>query len=126
MNNLFIPGSKITPEINFSPNGKLSMEGRSMSEDPRIFYKRIYSWIQNLAGAEEATLQVKLEYFNTSSSKLILELLNRLMVIVGQENFTIIWHYEEGDDDMFESGKYFENILDCKFQYLPYAEEYSY
>jgi len=126
MQDLIIPAGKVSPGIQFKLDGHLRIEGRSMLEDPRKFYKPVFNWLRNLAGVKEIHLDVVLEYFNTSSSKAILELLNRIISLVGRENLHLFWHYEEGDDDMFESGKYFEQLLDIKFSYQPYSEEISF
>jgi hypothetical protein len=126
MEDLLIPAGKVSPGITFKRNGNLRIEGRSMLEDPRKFYKSVFSWIRNLEDAGSLHLDVKLEYFNTSSSKLIMELLNRLISVAGKNKISIVWHYEDGDDDMFEAGKYFEQLLNIKFVYQPYAEEISF
>lgn len=126
MEDLIIPAGKVSPGITFKKDGSLKIEGRSMLEDPRKFYKSVFSWLRNLSGVKNIHLDVKLEYFNTSSSKLILEMLNRIVSISGKDNISIKWHYEDGDEDMFEAGKYFEQLLDMKFDYLPYAEEISF
>lgn len=125
MNNLYIPASKASPLIDFKTSGSLRIEGRSMMEDPRKFYKPIFQWLKNSTGLTKVILDIKLEYFNTASSKLVLELLNRIITVC-DKNLEIIWHYEEGDDDMFDSGKYFEQLLDRKFQYQPFTEEISF
>ena len=66
---------------------------------------------------------INLEYFNSSSSKKILDLLKVLDANAKVRTIEIIWHYEEGDDDCLESGQIFEELLmRSSFKYMQYAE----
>jgi hypothetical protein len=56
----------------------------------------------------------KLEYFNTSSSKLILDILSALESIQGMK---IEWCYQEDDEDMEEAGKEFSELVEVPFSY---------
>jgi hypothetical protein len=70
-----------TPKINFDPEkGVLLMSGRSMPENVLDLFEPILDWVEEYCKypADTTTLIVKLEYFNTSSAKCILELLRFL------------------------------------------------
>jgi hypothetical protein len=54
---------------------------------------------------------VKLEYFNTSTSKCLVEIFRNLESILDKSKVRVEWHYEEEDEDMMESGKDFQHIL---------------
>lgn len=125
MKSLFIEESKATPKVSFNPNGELFIHGRSLPEDPLGFYQPILDWIKNCT-CESITLNLKLEYLNTSSSKQIytlLCLLNENALIV---NKLVNWHYEEGDDESFETGKEFEALTKIQFNFFEYAEVLDY
>ena len=64
--------------------------------------------------AEKTIVNVQLEYFNTSSSKCILDVFKKLEAIHKAKNDVIInWHYEEDDEDMLEAGEDYESSSGC-------------
>ncbi len=107
-----IPSPK-TPRINFNEGGLLEISGRSIPENSVDFYKPALSWMEDYISqpASETTLTVKLEYFNTSTSKCLIEMFRKLEAIGEKSSVKIEWHYEEEDEDMMESGKDFQHIL---------------
>lgn len=122
MESLTILGTNSTPSVSFNPDGRLLMEGRSLPENVEIFYAPLGKWISKLK-ADEVQFDVNLEYFNSASSKKILELLKILDANTNVKKILIIWHYEEGDDDCLESGQIFEELLIRSiFKFVEYAE----
>lgn len=113
MNNYTLIPSPKTPRINFSGDGLLEISGRSIPENSVDFYKPALSWMENYIEqpASETKLVVKLEYFNTSTSKCLIEMFRKLETITEKSAVKIEWHYEEEDEDMMESGKDFQHIL---------------
>ena len=122
MNAILIEATHSTPAINFSENGRLLVEGRSLPEDVNKFYKPLIEWIIKLT-TESVKLDINLEYFNSASAKKILELMKSLDANSKIKNLIINWHYEEGDDDALETGQVFEELLiRAQFRYHEYAE----
>ena len=122
MESLSIIGSNSTPEVIFNTDGKLSLAGRSLPEDVELFYAPMEKWMMAL-DAEKVLFDINLEYFNSSSSKKILDLLKVLDANMKVKMIEIVWHYEEGDDDCLESGQIFEELLmRSSFKYMQYAE----
>lgn len=115
MENLTLEGSAKTPTINFdATSGKLELRGRSIPENSVEFYKPLNEWIENYGAspAGETSVDVKLEYFNTSSSKCILDLFKKLEAIAGSKtNVTVNWFFEEDDEDMEEAGQDYKAII---------------
>ncbi len=71
MENLHLEGSAKTPSIHFdAAAGKLELKGRSIPENSVEFYKPMNDWIDAYGKSPiaQTTVDVKLEYFNTSSS----------------------------------------------------------
>lgn len=121
MENLLIASTKRTPEVNFSTDGRLKISGRSIPEDPTQFYDKLFEWV--FYYCQEAipttTIDIALEYFNSGSSKAILEILRALVDTAKKgKQISINWYYEEGDDDILERGEYYESILDMKFNFI--------
>ena len=72
----------------------------------------------------ETKVIIQLEYFNTSSSKCILDVFKKLEKInTGGSTVTINWHYEEDDEDMLEAGEDYESIIDVPFKMIEMEEE---
>jgi hypothetical protein len=121
MKDLLIKETEKTPSVSLSQKGILKIEGRSIPEDAASFFKPIIEWTNNFA-AEDVRVDIKLEYFNTSSSKFILEMLRAIDKNQTKKNMLVNWFYEEGDLDVLESGQYFESILGIPFKYIEYEE----
>lgn len=121
MDNLLIPSTKRTPEINFSTDGRLMISGRSIPEDPTQFYDKLFEWVFHYCQqpSDNTTLDISLEYFNSGSSKAILEILRALVDSAAKgRQINVNWYYEEGDDDILERGEYYESILGIKFNFI--------
>jgi len=121
MENLIIASTKRTPEVEFNIDGRFKISGRSIPEDASQFYDRLYEWVFHFCQESHIsiTFDIILEYFNSGSSKAILDILRALVgsTKVGKQ-ININWYYEEGDDDILERGEYFESILNVKFNFI--------
>jgi hypothetical protein len=114
---LNLEGTEDTPKIILDKgNGIFEISGRSLPEDSAEFYKPVLEWIANYAKEPNPSTDFtfKLEYFNTSSSKLILDVLSALENIKGMK---IEWYYHEEDEDMEEAGKEFSELVEIPFNY---------
>ena len=101
-----------TPEINFDvENSTFEISGKSMPEDSVDFYMPIMDWVEEFAvrPVSEARFKVKLIYFNTASSKMILEIIKK----IGKAGANVIieWYYSDDDEDMEEVGEHLQSIL---------------
>ncbi len=120
MNVINLEGTEDTPKIILDRNnGIFEISGRSLPEDSAEFYHPILEWLQEYATNPnpETVFIFKLEYFNTASSKLILDILSRLESI---SNTTILWYYHEDDEDMEEAGNEFSELVEVPFEFKPY------
>lgn len=105
-------GTEDTPKVVLDKaNGHFEISGRSLPEDSAEFYQPILDWLSEYANSpnDETPFIFKLEYFNTASSKLILDVLSRLETIDGA---SVVWYYHEDDEDMFEAGEEFDDLVD--------------
>ena len=123
MNDLLVEGTPKTPHINFIVDqGKLEISGRSIPENSIDFYQSVYSWIDEYAKQPKAktTIKIQLEYFNTSSSKCVLDVFRKLEAIQksGKSEVSVIWMYEEEDEDMMEAGDDYRAIVSLPFQIM--------
>lgn len=121
MDTLLIEGSAKTPTIKFDSNsGLVEIKGRSIPENSIEFYKPLIDWLEKYAIKPQSntTVNIQLEYFNTSSSKCILDVFKKLENINKSGNSAVIinWHYEEDDEDMSEAGEDYKAIINVPFK----------
>jgi hypothetical protein len=123
MNNLKLEGTAKTPTINFNTNGELLIKGRSIPENSVEFYKPVIDWLSeyNNSAQAETKVKVQLEYFNTSSSKCILDVFKKLEALENT-NLSIAWYYEEDDEDMLEAGEDYMAIISIEFEMIEVEE----
>jgi hypothetical protein len=117
---LNLKGTEDTPNIMLDKkNGIFEISGRSLPEDSAEFYRPVIDWINAYAKeAGPATEFVfKLEYFNTASSKLILDVLSALEEIKGMK---ILWYFHDDDEDMEEAGQEFSELVEIPFEFKTY------
>ena len=126
MEPISIEGTAKTPTVKFdAATGVMEIKGRSIPENSIEFYKPIVDWLDEYAaGAKETTqVNVQLEYFNTSSSKCILDVFKKLEAInKGKSEVTINWYYEEDDEEMLEAGEDYESIIRVPFKMIEIVE----
>jgi len=126
MENLIIKGEAKTPTIEFNYlNGELEISGRSIPENSIEFYKPIIEWLESfkISERDKVVLDIKLEYFNTSSSKCILDVFKKLEEIrsVGKDA-SIRWYFESDDEDMEEAGQDFSAIIKVPLELITVEE----
>ncbi len=115
-----LEGTEDTPKIILDKsNGIFEISGRSLPEDSSEFYQPVLDWIKEYSEnpLPETIFVFKLEYFNTASSKLILDVLTALEEIPGAK---IHWYFYEDDEDMEEAGEEFSELVDLDFEFKPY------
>ena len=83
MEDLKQEGSAKTPVVEFNTSGELLLKGRSIPENSIEFYKPLIEWIESYSESPNSStvLNVQLEYFNTSSSKCILDVFKKLETV---------------------------------------------
>ncbi len=122
MNTIVITGSAKTPDLNFDANtGILSIKGRSIPENSVEFYKPIIEWLDEYIKQpqDKTVVNIQLEYFNTSSSKCILDILKKFeMVAKSGHDIIINWYYESDDEDMLETGEDYQSIIKAPFNMI--------
>ena len=117
-----IEGTPKTPTVHLDPNtGVISIKGRSIPENSIEFYKPVVDWLDQYGQEpkELTTVNIQLEYFNTSSSKCILDVFKKLESLKKDRNEVVInWYYEEDDEDMLEAGEDYESIIRVPFKMI--------
>ncbi|NBC83101.1 MAG: DUF1987 domain-containing protein [Bacteroidetes bacterium] len=119
-----IQGTEDTPKIILdADNDFFEISGRSLPEDVTSFYEPVINWLDEYAESpkDKTVFNFKLVYFNTASSKLLLDILMKLEEIHENGNDVLIrWHYPEEDEDMQEAGEEYADIVDVPFEQVGY------
>ena len=121
MKPIFINATFNTPAVKLNPKeGHFLIEGRSIPEDPDIFYEPILNWMDEyfINPAQTTRIEIKLEYVNSGSSKYLLEFFR----IIGknyQEGHAcqVIWYYEEEDEAIQDLGEHYKNTINVPFRF---------
>lgn len=119
MSSIRLESTAKTPEVTFVKEPFLmSISGRSIPENSIDFYKPLMDWVdENLQGMpNEVNISIRLEYFNTSSSKCLMDLLKR--VEKTGVKATVSWYYEDEDEDMLEAGEDYDAIINIPFKLI--------
>jgi hypothetical protein len=124
METIKIQGTEDTPKIILdAENEIMEISGRSLPEDVSSFYEPVLNWLTEYAEnpKKKTIFNFKLTYFNTASSKLLLDILMKLeeMHEKGQD-VLIKWHFPEDDEDMAEAGEEYADIVDVPFEQIAY------
>ncbi len=119
-----IPATEDTPKVVLDHENKIfEISGRSLPEDVVVFYQPVMEWLDNFENTPipNMELAIKLEYFNTASSKLILDILLKLEEIYQDGTpLKVIWYFLSSDTDMKEAGEEYSEIVGLPFEITEY------
>jgi hypothetical protein len=125
METIKIQGTEDTPKITLDKDNEImEISGRSLPEDVTSFYDPVLAWLDEYSQSpnKQTIFNFKLVYFNTASSKLLLDILMKLEEIHENGNEVLIrWHFPEDDEDMEEAGEEYADIVDVPFEQIPYS-----
>ena len=134
MEPLYIEPTEFTPKVFFDPENSLfEISGFSRPENVIGFYKPILKWLeeyndmvlsQNINFKKSIlTLNLKMTYFNSASSKFLLDVMLEFMKFMSKGNkIEVNWYYEEDDEDMFEAGEDYQSIITIPFTMIEMEE----
>lgn len=115
-----------TPSISFDPDhGLFEIKGKSIPENSFGFYTPVLEFLDTYSSspADRTVLNVKFEFFNTSSSNRIHALFKKFEKMYQDNSEVLIrWFCENGDDNMLEAGEDFKTILHVPFEIVEVEE----
>ena len=124
---LYIEKTKGTPEVVFDPEqNTLILRGQSYPENAFKFYLPVFEWVdQYLAQFNSPILmEVKLSYINTSSSKCIMMLLEKLEDAFQKgADLKLNWYYDVENESELECAEEFQEDVNFPFNIIPLQEE---
>lgn len=133
MDSLIIEATEDSPKIIFDTvSNRFIISGESRPENAGKFYTPVINWIvkyeETLYSRKQETKDdsalvfiFKLDYFNSTSAKYIMDvlLIIKKFVDLGYK-INIEWHYDKRDDDMLDAGNEFSDTVDLKFDFIEY------
>lgn len=133
MENYKVEKTENTPAVELDFNDhELTFEGDSRPEDVHKFYRPIIKWFDDYINylyflKDKINSEIvfncnfKFEYFNSSSAKFVLDIMQKLSSI-NQESehvkLNINWIFDEMDEDMYEAGREFEGMVNVDFNFI--------
>lgn len=123
MDNLNIAKTQSTLEVNFNAGtGKCQLTGASYPENSISFFKPLIDWITEYGKQGKAmTLDFRVTYINTSSTKCILDIFGILESFQKQRgNIKINWYYIRDEEDLRETGEELTESIQLPVEFIAY------
>ncbi len=122
MEDLLIAETSNTPLVKFNmAEGRIEIKGKSLPEDPVGFYEPLNRLLDEylLNPCEKTIVNLEISYFNSSSSKHIFQIFQRLeMLSADNKDVVVNWYCEEGDEFGLEEGEDFKSLLEIPFNLI--------
>lgn len=124
-----LEATRSTPEIRFDPaSNRLSINGQSYPENAFAFYQPLLKWIddyfEQLAPETEISVELQLPYINTTSTKCLLMLLEKLEeAYEGGTRVAVRWLYDEDNESELECAEEFKEDLTLPFRIISKTAE---
>ncbi|MGD9995117.1 MAG: DUF1987 domain-containing protein [Salinivirgaceae bacterium] len=117
-----LAGTDESPEVILDKStNEFKFMGKSLPEDVKEFYTPILNWIEEYVvdPNEETVVEFNMEYFNSASSKQILDILERFAMVTEKgKKIAVKWHYMEDDEDMEDAGESYADIVQVPFELI--------
>lgn len=114
--------TETSPEVEVDmEHGVIDITGRSLPMNCGQFYERVYRWLEEYLKEPQpqTTVNMRLDYLDTSSSKHFYQIFERLSTANGDgHRVQVNWHYEIGDEEMAEAGKDYQSFFSLDFQLI--------
>ena len=111
-----------TPGFEYNPDANtIIISGKSIPEDHKTVFDPILDWLSIfVTNPQDKTLMVlKLNYFNSSSSRYFMKILRKLEVIPeAGKKIEIHWIYEKDDIDMYDCGLDYKELVEIPFSLI--------
>ena len=117
MTRFFIERSQNTPLVKFE-EGVMLISGRCIPENALLFFEPVFKFISDYGIKPDpmTELNIMLEYANSSTNRSLMTIFTLFEKIYENDNnVSINWFYESGDDLMYELGVDFKALLRIPF-----------
>ena len=102
--------------------GEITIKGRSTSTGAEVLFEEIIEYVKKFLSTnfKNMAINVDLEFFNTPTSKKLLELFKLIKNSSNTNGFIMLinWYFEKDDEDMIDAGEDYESILEVPFNLI--------
>lgn len=119
MDRYYVEATKMTPEINLDAEKKIfSIRGNSRPENPKQFYNVVLEWMtEYIENSNDKTVfEIQMDYFNTSTSKILLDLFELFEKFAESKDIHVIWYYQKNDEEMEEAGAELLDLVEISYE----------
>ncbi len=121
MKTVILEAKKDTPKVHLDIDKNLfKISGASYPENAFSIYSPVLEWIRQMMSENTQPLECEFyyNYINSSSKKRVYEVLIELEKWNEKaKNITIVWLYDKFDEDMFELGEEFSELVHLPFKF---------
>jgi|GEM_PF-96533 len=117
---LEINSTDLTPSVLLDADNRIfKFEGRSVSDNPKDFFKPIHAWFKEYSKKPNAVTVIvaRFEYIDTATQR---ELLDIIKTLEGLPDVKIVWQFLEDDEDMEECGQELVQLTSVPFEFQAY------
>ncbi|MCC5929792.1 MAG: DUF1987 domain-containing protein [Cyclobacteriaceae bacterium] len=118
MEPIHIKATEESPEVVLNAEkGIFIISGKSYMEDVQAFFDDVLVWLKSYAKQPltKTEFVFELEYLNTASSKIVLDIFEILQEIKNEGNdVNVIWNYYEEDEDMKDLGEELDDMFELE------------
>lgn len=122
MEPLILDRTETTLKVNLiKSEGLFEFDGRSRPENIVTFFEPIFNWFEKYETQPnpETIIKFNLDYFNSSSAKVLLRFFVRLEEMCEKGiDVKVHWKYKANDEDLLEAGTDFASIVDVPFEFI--------
>lgn len=116
---ILIQQTSDTPRVELDKErGVFEFSGKSLPEDVIKFFSPVQEWFSRYSEDPnpETEISFYLDYFNSSSARVIVKILIGLEAINGSKsNVHVTWYYTENDEVMYDRGLELKSVLNLPF-----------
>lgn len=120
MNSYFVESTYNSPEITLDwQNATLEIAGKSIPENAIKVYGPVIDWIDQylIRPKDKTVINIRLSFFNTSTSKYLMELFKRFEEVYRQGfDVQVNWYYD--DYDIYSIAQDYKALVDVPMNFI--------
>jgi hypothetical protein len=114
MNNYISESTHTSPEIFLdAQNGTIEITGRSIPENAMKIYRPVMDWVEQymVRPKQKTIITLRISFFNTSTSKYLMELLKRFEEL-HRQGFAVEVNWYYNDEDILDIVQDYQALVD--------------
>ena len=116
-----LPSNNTPHRLLDAESNNFLIEGKSFPEDSKEFYRPVIEWMDEFKTMDSKSVKISFNLFYLSSSSII-SVKQFLMKVVDLSasgvKATIVWNYDEDDDDIKKTGEDYQKLTKLNFEYI--------